>query len=335
MKVWALLGAHQGDNNQVLALAEALGLPFERKQLNYNHWRHLQPRLLGATFRSLKRESRKAIGGEAPDLTISTGHRSVPVIQELRRRSSKNVRSIHIGYPRISPGHFDLVVATPEYPIADHPNLLRIPFALTRKRSDNPPDATFLAAYPPPRRLVILGGPTLYWRLTMKDVAQPLEQLLAAADRDGGSVLVVGSPRTPRNVLAGARVLLDRARAPTVLIPTEGPPSYGSLLACADSLFVTADSVAMVSDAIATGKPVGLIAIQPTLGGRVAMGLLGCLRSGRRMRPRDLRYFWQALGSDRLVGTVSEPRCGDAVDVERTVVKHAQALLNGGSAASP
>ena len=36
VRVWALLGPHRGDNNQVLALAEALGLPFEEKWLRYN-----------------------------------------------------------------------------------------------------------------------------------------------------------------------------------------------------------------------------------------------------------------------------------------------------------
>ena len=35
-RVWALLGPHRGDNNQVLALARALGLPFEEKMLRYN-----------------------------------------------------------------------------------------------------------------------------------------------------------------------------------------------------------------------------------------------------------------------------------------------------------
>jgi len=43
MRVWAILGARQGDNNQVLALAETLGVPFEIKQLDYNRWRHLGP----------------------------------------------------------------------------------------------------------------------------------------------------------------------------------------------------------------------------------------------------------------------------------------------------
>src|SRR5262249_18279001 len=108
MKVWAILGAHQGDNNQVLALAEALGGPFTRKQLTYNRWRHLGPRILGASLRSLTKRSRTSVSRDLPDLTISTGHRSVAVVQALRARSPGMVRSVHVGYPRISPGKFDL-----------------------------------------------------------------------------------------------------------------------------------------------------------------------------------------------------------------------------------
>ena len=101
LRVWALLGARAGDNNQVIALAEALGLPFEVKQLDYNGLRHLGPRLLGSSLRSLSRRSRAAVLGEPPpDLTISAGHHSVPVVQALRR-------ALH----RLDPhGHARLVV---------------------------------------------------------------------------------------------------------------------------------------------------------------------------------------------------------------------------------
>src|SRR6266568_1979387 len=109
-KVWALLGPHRGDNNQVLALAEALGLPFEEKPLSYNGLRRVPPGLLGATFASVDAGSRAVLEGEPPDLTISTGLRSVPVVRELKRRSGGRTRTVHLGYPRISPGHFDLVV---------------------------------------------------------------------------------------------------------------------------------------------------------------------------------------------------------------------------------
>src|SRR5438067_1929619 len=79
-RVWALLGPHRGDNNQILALANALGLPFEEKILSYNQLRRLPTGLLGATFASLDAQCRKLIEGEPPDLTISPGRRSVPVV---------------------------------------------------------------------------------------------------------------------------------------------------------------------------------------------------------------------------------------------------------------
>ena len=60
-RVWALLGAHRGDNNQVLALAKALGIPFEAKQLTYNAWRHLRPKLLGERLLSLTAAGTEAL----------------------------------------------------------------------------------------------------------------------------------------------------------------------------------------------------------------------------------------------------------------------------------
>lgn len=334
MKIWALLGAHRGDNNQVLALAEALGLPFECKQLSYNFLRHFPPRLLGSTLLSLSRELRNALSGEPPDVIIAAGLRSVPVVREIKRRSKGKSKLIHVGHPRLSPKHFDVVVATPQYPVAEHPHLLRIPYAVTRVRRSEPPDEAFLAAFPPPRRLLILGGPTLYWRLTANDVGQALDDLFEAAQREGGSVLVVGSPRTPKKALDRIKAGVSRARVPALLVPNEGPPSFASLLALANSLFVTADSVAMVSDAIATGKPVGLIPVKATFCGRLAMGLFDRLRPGRRVHPRDLRFFWNALDDGELVGTVGKPRRSHGADVNRAVAERVKAILNAGSDAS-
>src|SRR5437868_14675903 len=188
-RVWALLGPHRGDNNQVLALAEALGLPFEEKPLSYNALRRVPPRLLGATFARVTTASRALLEGEPPDLTISTGLRSVPVVRELKRRSGGRTRTVHLGYPRISHRHFDLVVPTPEYPVPDAPNVLRIPFALTphRARAVEQSDRNLLNAYPQPRRLFLIGGPTLYWELSVHGMAAAVRKLLERAQAEGGS----------------------------------------------------------------------------------------------------------------------------------------------------
>jgi len=329
-RVWALLGPHRGDNNQVLALAEALGVPFEIKALQYNRWRHLQPRLLGASLWSVSRASRALVVGDPPDLTISTGHRSAPVVQFIRHRSGGRTRSVHIGFPRLPPERFDLLVATPEYPIPDRPNVMRIPLALSSGGPDpakvEPSDAV-PERFKSPRSLLVLGGPSLYWTLSPDDVSEALSRLLDSQGSEG-SVLVVGSPRTPSNVLRAVERQLAAATCGAMLVPMNGPPSYPQLLAAADRIFVTADSVAMVSEAVAMGKPVGLVMIRQTLGGRIYMNLMDRIRPEKRIYPRDLRFFWRGLHDACLVGTVEHPAQGRVPDVMAQVVARVRRLID-------
>lgn len=329
IRIWALLGPHRGDNNQILALAEALGLPFEQKRLEYNQLRRLQPALLGATFASVKKRLRSQLEGDSPDLTISTGHRSVPVVRELARRSGGRMRAVHLGYPRISPGHFDLVAATPEYPVPDAPNVMRIPFALTPHgaREVDQGDRDLLTAYPQPRRLLLVGGPTLYWQLPVDRMVRAVRSLLHKAAREGGSVLAVGSPRTPPGVLTAIRSTLESSASPFLFAPIEGPPRYPALIEAADEIHVTADSVAMTADAVTTGKPVGMVPIVKSRLGSTVMHLMDALRPGKRLYPRDLRFFWAALEEAGYGGTLEEPRASDPPDYAELVAARVRRLL--------
>src|SRR5205085_9975545 len=135
---------------------------------------------------------------EQLSLTISSWLRSHPVVRWRKRRTGGRTRTVHLGYPRISPRHFELVVPTPEYPVPDAPNVLRIPFALTPHgaRAIEQSDRDLLNAYPQPRRLFLIGGPTLYWELPIDRMIAAVRQLLERAQADGGSVLALGSPRT-------------------------------------------------------------------------------------------------------------------------------------------
>ena len=296
IRIWALLGARAGDNDQVLALAEAIGLPFETKQLEYNRLRVLGPRLLGRSVLSLTRKSQSSILTEPPpDLTISAGHRSVAVVRALRRRSDGRTRSIHVGFPRVSPDHFDLVIATPQYPIPDHPKLLRVPYALTRSATTDADqsDRKKLDEMPQPRRLLIVGGPTLFWDLDRPALLHTLAQMAdEAADRDG-SVIVTTSPRTPLSVRDAIAETLAASSITSLLASPGSSPRYASLLAAADTIRITADSVAMVSDAIWTGKPLALVPITKSPLGHIAMAVADGF--GQRLYPQDLRCFWRAL----------------------------------------
>lgn len=330
LRIWALLGARPGDNDQVIALAEALGLPFEIKQLEYNGFRRLGPRLLGRSLISLTRSSRDIILREAPpDLTISTGHRSVAVVQALRHRSRRRMRSIHVGFPRVSPARFDLVVATPQYPIPDHPNLLRVPYALTRAATAaaDPADLARLNELPAPRRLLIVGGPNLFWKLAEKALLRSLAGMVEEAREEGGSVLVTTSPRTPSTLHDAIAQALVVSGVPTLLAAPGQPPRYASLLEAADTIRVTSDSVAMVSDSIWTGKPVALVPVTNSVLGRFVTTVMDRLRHGRRIYPQDLRHFWSALAGIGVTERLGIPRASTD-DEMRKVLSRIRPILD-------
>ena len=332
-RIWALLGAHAGDNNQVIALAEALQLPFETRHLEYNHLRHLGPRLLGSSLISLAAPCRRAILAEKPpDVTISSGHRSVAVARALRQRSGGRTRSIHVGFPRVSPRHFDLVIATPQYPIADHPNLLRVTYALTRAATSvaDAADGPQLARLRHPRALLLVGGPSLYWRVDGARTIAAVAAMLDEARRQAGSVMVTTSPRTPRDLRDKIALLLKASDVPTVLTGPGERPSYASLLDAADSIRITADSVSMVSDAIWTGKPVALVAVGKSLLGWLVCGVMTQLHSGRPLYPQDLRSFWQALEHMGVTEHLATPAVSTD-DELRTVIGRARHVVESRS----
>lgn len=279
---------------------------------------------------SLTARSRASVVGDAPpDLTISAGHRSVPIVQALRTTTGGRLRSIHVGFPRISPEKFDLVIATPQYPIPDQPHLLRLPFALTRAATApaDPGDERLLSSLPQPRRLMIVGGPTLFWTIDESALLQRLSDMLSEAARDGGSVMVTTSPRTPRELEHSLAEALSASSVPTLLAAPGKPPRYSSLLAAADSIHVTADSVSMISDAIWTGKPTALVPIRKSIVGRIYFALMDRLRPGRPVYPQDLRFFWHTLREIGVTGELGVPKASAAEEL-RKVCERVQALLS-------
>lgn len=236
---------------------------------------------------------------------------------------------MHVGFPRISPAHFDLVVATPQYPIPDHPNLLRVPYALTRAATSNADigDRALLGTLPPPRRLLIVGGRTMFWKIDEDVLLRVLKDMLKDAGRDGGSVLVTTSPRTPATLARNIGEILASADVPTLLAAPNQPPSYSSLLDAADSIRITADSVSMVSDAIWMGKPLALVPAVNSPVGRAYMAVMDRLRPGRPVYPQDLRFFWRALAGIGIGSELAIAKTSTGEELGK-VLRHMQPLLS-------
>jgi mitochondrial fission protein ELM1 len=317
-RIWVLLGHRRGDNNQLLALAHALHLPFETRSLRYNLLRKVPKQVLGRQLVSVLPETRKWLEPPWPDLVLGIGHRSVPVARRIRIASGGRTKLVQLGNPRVHPRNFDLVITTPQYGVQRYPNVVRLPLAMDSPHAPNvltDDERAFLDALPRPHRLLVLGGPNKHWFVAPDDVAAAADELMQRSDADGGTVIAIGSPRTPGEVVAAVERQLRESRHRFVRGPM---PRYRSLLEDADEIHVTADSVSMISEAAFTGRPVGIVPIRQKPRGKwhdrlQHVGLLG------RPRP-DLRAVWESIEGNQLVGTLDQPRAAGASDpVNRAV----------------
>ena len=96
--VWMLMGSRLGDNNQLLALGEALGFACQPKRISYNQLRRISFLRTGLTI--VSRKSRALIEPPWPDIVIGVGYGSVPIARYIRQQSGGLSKLVHIGNPR-------------------------------------------------------------------------------------------------------------------------------------------------------------------------------------------------------------------------------------------
>ncbi len=204
------------------------------------------------------------ITASCPDMVISCGRKAALVALALKKKHS-GIKAIHIQDPQLSPQYFDVVVAM-EHDKVKGNNVIKTLFALhsitpealaTAKEKFAP---RFLA-YPQPHIAVLLGGSTNKYTLTkehMENVIVDLQEWLAGTK---GSLLITSSRRTGAENLADLQQAFAGNKNVYIYDGKEENP-YMGMLACADEIIVTNDSVNMMSEAFATGKPVTILELE-------------------------------------------------------------------------
>ena len=120
--------------------------------------------------------------------------------------------------------------------------------------------------------------------------------------------------------------LEERLARPSARLVEDSFPRFPVLLDSADEIFVTGDSISMLSEAILTGKPVGLVPIEQDDKGRKQLGDEP-QDAGPDARRRDLRRFWNFLRDEKLIGTVEQPIASNVENPVDTAAKAVRALL--------
>ncbi|MGD9742328.1 MAG: mitochondrial fission ELM1 family protein [Dongiaceae bacterium] len=260
--LWLLLGDKAGDNGQVLALARALGWPYEMKALRFNERYRESNARLGASLASLDPAASSPLAAPWPDLVIGVGRRSVPIARWIRAQSGGRSRLVQLGRPRLDLRELDLVITTPQYALPPSHNVLQLSAPLNRIAPEALDQAAAawrerLAGMPAPFIAVMVGGAAGRYAFDA-DAASALAAAVEGLRREtGGSLLVTTSRRTPDEfadrLFAGISDPACRHRW-----NASGGSPYAAFLALAERIVVTGDSASMLAEATALGKPVHL-----------------------------------------------------------------------------
>jgi mitochondrial fission protein ELM1 len=213
-----------------------------------------------------------------PDLLISCGRRTAALAMAIRRASGGATVTVHVQDPLARPDGFDLVIAM-RHDAVSGSNVMKVATALHGVTPEKLAAAADLwrdrlVSGPGPLAGLLLGGPTDGRAFPAEALIEALRRLRGAA---AARLAIAPSRRTPAGLID--TIVAAFAGDPGVFIwdrQSENP--YLGILALADRLVVTSDSVSMISEALATGRPVDVFGKPQN--GRHAMFLQTLIEDG-------------------------------------------------------
>ena len=317
-RVWVLSSPRAGERTQLLALAEALGCPYEVKQIAHRPMGALVELLGGEHLLGIDAEKSDKLEAPWPDLVLLAHQSNETVARWIRRQSGGRTKLVLLGRPWSPVEAFDLVVTTPQYELAEADNVLHnlLPLhGVTRERLADAAEKwePRLAHLPRPFVTVMVGGSSGPYVFDAAAAARLGREASELAKQLGGSVLVSTSARTKPEAVDALFAAIDAPACLHRWVAGDQQNPYFGFLGLADRIIVTADSISMIAEAAATGKPVqifdfgsGHVPMRAGAPVDVAQswrtklrgwlyGLYMALPRGRLNRSRDLRIVHAAL----------------------------------------
>lgn len=347
--LWLLFGPKAGDNAQLQAIADALAarmrIRIEHRRLAFHAGELFVSLAQTPSLAGLSGASAQGLGPPWPDLILSSGRRNEPVARWIQRRTAGRCLLVHVGRPWADPRRYDLVITTPQY-FLDAWSRGRI------RRLVLPPVPAIAADGPRDPALALLVGGDSGSQLLTAEAARSLGvRVRELADQTGLGLRVSTSARTPPAAEAALRATLATARDLEFFSwhgarqagagGADNP--YRAWIGSSSAFVVTADSISMVADAAAQGRPLWLAplprATRPwwaTLRGwrwKALTHELAQRLAPRRFR-RDTRRLLQGLVDARRAAWLGEPGPAEADAMRagedaRTAATAIVALLSG------
>ena len=239
--IWILWHRRLGDLNQMQDLVHSLGGPFVVKKLQFRKPLYAPvARLAGGSDQLTE---------PWPEMIFCAEALTSVIAQRVKKLSGGKIKIISLARPSGDVRNFDLVLTTAQYRLQNLPHVVELSLPLTKpapsKTAKIKSIAALVGASSPPEVLDVAAA---------KDM---VEALKAKAEQSISRLKIVTSPRTSGEV---ARVFSNSIHAPHQVFvwskDRENP--YQKIVCEAHEVVVTSDSVSMLADGLAAGKPVSV-----------------------------------------------------------------------------
>jgi len=254
---WVVTDGKAGDTAICFGVVEALGLlPALHKIAPRPPWSWAAP--FGPIDPSEAPARRGSpIAPPYPDIVVASGRRAVPYVRRIRAETGGRTFTAFMKDPYTGPGTAD-VIWVPEHDTLSGKNIIKTvltPHRVTQAKlaAARAAPLDFLARLERPRAAVLIGGNSVNHRFTAADIEGFATRLDRLA-RSGVSLMGTPSRRTPPALREAVAAVI--ARHGGYLWDEQGDNPFITLLALADTVVATSDSVGMVGEAAATGRPV-------------------------------------------------------------------------------
>lgn len=250
-----------GGDGQSIAIAEALGWPYQTRYIEFCGWQtgpaKYRGRFGSPSLRGVDLAKSDKLEPPWPDLVIAAGRRQVPVELWIKAQNNGRTRLVHILRP-LAPSHlFDLIVCD-GYPPSERSVAPQFPLM----RTAGYPDPPYLARWrehfknlPRPWVSLLVGGPARPFLMSSETGARMIRDVSSYVAAEGGSLLISTSRRTPPEATAAIEVTRPRNSFFYAWQPNATDNPYLAMLHLADRVIATSDSVSMAVESIRAARP--------------------------------------------------------------------------------
>jgi len=257
---WIITEGIAGTENQCIGVAQALAITPVIKRIKLRFpWKQLSPYLNIGLRYALSSDSDR-ISEPYPDIVIASGRKSIAIALYIKKMSKGKSFIVQIQDPRVKYLEFDLI-AIPQHDPSRGENIIVTTCALhkvTAKKLEEEKEKfeKKLSYLQKPRIAVLIGGSSKHYNMSVQNTEKLIEQLSSI----DASLMITTSRRTGEQ---NTNILRERLKGDNIFFwDGKGENPYFAFLAMADYIIVTEDSVSMTSEAISTGKPVYIAALE-------------------------------------------------------------------------